>query len=53
MRRLTRTARRAQLRAAVNAAERRVRELHAMRDWAGVRLALGDYWQAASAWRAV
>lgn len=42
---------RAQLRAKVNAAEKRLRELHAMRDWAAVRNALADYWLAANAWR--
>ncbi len=44
---------RAQLRAKVNAAEKRLRQLHAMRDWAGIQSALPSYWLARNDWRAV
>lgn len=35
-------AQRAKLRAKVNAAEKRLRQLHAMRDWLGIEKALPD-----------
>lgn len=44
---------RAKLRAKVNAAEKRLRELHAMRDWAGIQRTLPSYWLARNDWRAV
>ncbi|USR38109.1 hypothetical protein L1F06_015670 [Ectopseudomonas hydrolytica] len=50
---MNRPALRAHLRAKVNRAVKRLRELHAMRDWEGIKLALQAYWQAANAWRAV
>ncbi len=50
---MNRPALRAKLRAAVTRAERRLRELHACRDWLGVNAALGDYWAAVTAWRAL
>ncbi len=50
---MNRPALRAQLRAKVNAAEKRLRELHAMRDWAGIQRALPSYWLARNDWRAV
>lgn len=50
---LNRSAQRAQLRATVNAAEKRVRSLHACRDWLGMPEALQEYWRAAAAWRSV
>lgn len=49
---MNRPALRAKLRGKVNQAARRLRELHAMRDWAGIKVALQDYWQASEAWRA-
>lgn len=48
---MKRTAIKAQLRAKVNKAELRIYQLHAMRDWLGIRQALADYWVAANAWR--
>ncbi|WP_428638105.1 hypothetical protein [Pseudomonas sp.] len=50
---MNRPAMRAQLRGNVNRAARRLRELHAMRDWEGIKVALQAYWQAANEWRAV
>lgn len=50
---MNRPALRAHLRAKVNRAAQRLRELHAMRDWEGIKVALQVYWQAANAWRAV
>ena len=49
---MNRPALRAKLRARVNTAEKRLRELHAMRDWLGVKNALPAYWLAANDWRA-
>jgi hypothetical protein len=49
---MNRPALRAQLRGKVNRAAKRLHELHAMRDWEGIKVALQDYWQAANAWRA-
>lgn len=43
---------RAKLRARVNKAEQRLRDLHAMRDWLGVKQALPAYWLARNDWRA-
>jgi len=50
---MNRPALRAKLRGKVNQAARRLRELHAMRDWSGIKAALEVYWQAANEWRAV
>ena len=50
---MNRPALRAKMRAAVTRAERRLRELHASRDWLGVNQAITDYWTAVSAWRAL
>lgn len=50
---MNRPALRAKLRGKVNQAARRLRELHAMRDWAGIKIALEVYWRAANEWRAV
>lgn len=50
---MNRPALRAQLRAAVTRAERRLRELHTSRDWLGVNQAINDYWTAVTAWRAL
>lgn len=50
---MNRPAQRAKLRARVNAAEQRLRELRAVRDWPGIRQALADYWQAKNEWSAV
>lgn len=49
---MNRQALRAKLRANVNAAEARLRALHAMRDWLGMQAALAEYWTAADEWRA-
>lgn len=49
---MNRPALRAQLRAKVNKAAQHLRELHAMRDWLGIKVALQAYWQAANEWRA-
>lgn len=46
-------AQRAKLRARVNAAEKRLRQLHAMRDWLGIEKALPAYWLARNDWRAL
>ena len=48
---MNRPALRAKLRARVNHAERRLRKLHAARDWLGVKNALPAYWLAANDWR--
>jgi hypothetical protein len=48
---MNRPALRAKMRAAVNRAERRLRELHASRDWLGVNKAITDYWTAVTVWR--
>lgn len=50
---MNRPALRTKLRGQVNQAAKRLRELHAMRDWQGIRIALQVYWQAANEWRAV
>ena len=50
---MNKQARRAALRAHVTAAERRIRALHAMRDWLGLPQAIADYWTAANAWRSL
>lgn len=50
---MNRPALRAHLRAKVNRVVKRLRELHAMRDWQGIKVALQDYWLAANEWRAV
>lgn len=50
---MNRPALRAKMRAAVTRAERRLRELHASRDWLGVNQAITDYWAAVAAWRAL
>ena len=50
---MNRPALRAKLRAAVNRAEKRLREYHAMKDWEGVKRALPAYWMAAGEWRKV
>lgn len=50
---MNRPALRAHLRAKVNRAAQRLLELHAMRDWEGIKIALQAYWQAANEWRAV
>ena len=49
---MNRPAMRAKLRARVNRAEQRLRDMHAMRDWDGVKNALPAYWPAANDWRA-
>lgn len=49
---MNRPALRAKLRGKVNQAARCLRELHAMRDWQGIKIALEAYWLAADEWRA-
>ena len=50
---MNRPALRAKLRAPVTRAERCLRDLHACRGWLGINAALGDYWTAVTAWRAL
>lgn len=50
---MNKPAMRAKLRASVARAEKRLRELHAMRDWERIKRALPDYWRAKGEWRGV
>ena len=50
---MNKPAQRAKLRASVNKAVRRLRELHAMRDWEGIKKALPAYWLTSNEWRAI
>lgn len=50
---MNKPAMRANLRAAVSRAETKLRQLHAMRDWEGIKKALPEYWMAANQWRGV
>lgn len=50
---MNRPAQRAKLRARVSAAEQRLREIRAVRDWLGIRQALADYWLAKTEWSSV